>query len=341
MQTVTFIPSESIEVLAKQVELAMGDHFGDGKQIAVKLHMGEYGNLHYLRPPIVGRVVEVLKEKGARPFLLDTPVLYGGPRGTAEGYLDVARKNGFTAQSIGCPLVIAQQYAEVQTALRIGSVEIPQELLQADGLLVLSHFKGHPDAGFGGAIKNLGMGCVSVETKRKMHKILSKPIVNQDQCTQCLTCVDTCPVKALALQEGAVALDPERCWGCGACGEACPEGAIGPAVANLRELLAEAASVVLGQLSEKPLLLVNALLDMTESCDCDPNPGKRIADDIGYLIAGSAVEIDKAAVDLVNEQLGKDFFRERYAVDPLVQLKVAQSLGLGDLEYKLQKVEEP
>ncbi|UCC76342.1 MAG: hypothetical protein JSW37_12655, partial [Anaerolineales bacterium] len=84
----------------------------------------------------------------------------------------------------------------------------------------------------------------------------------------------------------------------------------------------------------------NVLLDMTESCDCDANPGKRIANDIGYLIASSAVEIDKAAVDLVNEQLGKDFFRERYAVDPLVQLKVGQSLGLGSLKYRLHKVEE-
>ena len=340
MQTVTLIPTESIRALARQLDGLVGEEFGDGRHIAVKVHMGEYGNLHYLRPPIVGRVVEVLTDKGASPFLFDTPVLYGGPRGTAAGYLDVARKNGFTLESIGCPIVIADQYVTIQSSLGIGSIEVPRELLEADGLVVLTHFKGHADAAFGGCIKNLGMGCVSIETKGRMHKALPKPVVDDDTCTQCLTCVETCPAKALTLADEAITLDAARCWGCGACEEVCPEGAIAASVANLRQLLAEAASIVLGEFTDKPTLFVNVLLDMTELCDCDPRPGRRIADDIGYLIAASAVAIDKASVDLVNEQLGRDFFAEHYAVNPMVQLEVGKRLGLGDLEYKLLKVEQ-
>ena len=339
MQTVTFVPTESIKALAEELEASIGTDFGGDKQIAVKLHMGEYGNLHYLRPPIVGRVVQVLKDKGVRPFLFDTPVLYGGPRGTASGYLDVARKNGFTPETIGCPVLISDRYVTVQSPLRIGSIEVPRELLEADGLVVLTHFKGHIDAALGGCIKNLGMGCVSIETKRRMHKVLPKPVVDHEKCTQCLTCVEDCPVKALALVDEAITLDQDRCWGCGACGEVCPEGAIAAAVANLRELLAEAASIVLARFTAKPTLFINVLLDMTEFCDCDARGGRRIADDIGYLIAHSAVVIDKASMDLVNDRLGRDFFGERYAVNPMVQLEVGKSLGLGDLEYELVKVE--
>jgi len=335
MQTVTFIPSESIEALAKQLEIEIGTEFGDGKQIAVKLHMGEYGNLHYLRPPLVGRVVQELKDKGAQPFLFDTPVLYGGPRGTAQDYLDTARKNGFTAETMGCPVVIADQYGTVESSLRIGSIDVPQVLLDADGLLVLTHFKGHLDAALGGCIKNLGMGCVSIGTKRKMHRVLSQPVVDEEKCTQCLTCVEKCPAKALALVDERITLNADRCWGCGACGEVCPEEAIAAAVANLRELLAEAASIVLAQFTGKPTLFINVLLDMTESCDCDRHPGKRIADDIGYLIGHSPVAIDKASMDLVNQQLGKNFFAAHYPVNPMVQLETGKRLGLGDLEYEL------
>ncbi len=339
MQTVTFIPTESLGALAKQLEMLMGTEFGSNRQIAVKLHMGEYGNLHYLRPSIVGRVVEVLKSKGAKPFLFDTPVMYGGPRGTVQGYLDVARKNGFTLETIGCPVFIADQYVTINSSLGIGSMEVPQMLVEADGLVVLTHFKGHWDAALGGCIKNLGMGCISVETKRKVHHVLSPPVVDDEKCTQCLTCVEKCPAKALALVNEAITLDRERCWGCGVCGEVCPEEAIAAAVANLRELLAQAASIVLAQFRDKPALFINVLLDMTESCDCDRHPGKRIADDIGYLIAHSAVAIDKASMDLVNQQLGRDFFAEHYPVNPMVQLEVGQKLGLGELEYELVRVE--
>lgn len=339
MEKVTFVPTESIKPFAKQLEVLLGPEFGGNKQIAVKLHMGEYGNLHYLRPPIVGRVVEVLKGKGARPFLLDTPVLYGGPRGTAAGYLDAARKNGFTPETIGCPIYIDDQYVTLASTLKIGSIEVPAKLLEADGMLVLTHFKGHPEAAFGGSIKNLGMGCVSPATKGKMHKSLSQPVVDHDLCTQCLTCVEACPDQALALVDEKISLNREDCWGCGACSEVCPEGAI-TAMSNLRELLAEVASIVLARFRGKPVFFVNVLLDMFELCDCAPFSSKRIAEDIGYVLGNSVVPVDKASLDLVNAQHGKDFFAEHWTMNPLVQLEVGQRLGLGALEYELVRVEE-
>ncbi len=339
MQTVTFIPTESIEVLAEQLNVLLGTEF-EGKQIAIKLHMGEYGNLHYLRPPLVGRVVDVLKGKGARPFLFDTPVWYeGSSRGTVQGYLETARRNGFTQETMGCPIFIDEGYVTVESSLRIGDVCLPKKLLEADGLVVLTHFKGHPDAFLGGCIKNIGMGCVGMPTKEKVHKSLSQPVVDNDKCNQCLTCVEKCPPQALALVKGVISVDRDACFGCGTCGEVCPEGAITAAVANMRELIAEAASIVLAQFSGKPTLFINALLDITELCDCCELPGKRIVDDIGYLIAKSSVAIDKASLDLVNQQQGEKRFGELYPMNPLVQLEVGKRLGLGDLEYELLKIE--
>jgi uncharacterized Fe-S center protein len=339
MQTVTLIPTESIQALAQQLDLLL-DNDLEGKEIAIKLHMGEYGNLHYLRPPLVGRVVEVLKAKGARPFLFDTPTWYqDAPRSTAQGYLDTARRNGFTQETIGCPVLITDQYETVGSSLRIGDVSVPRKLLEADGLLVLSHFKGHSDASFGGCIKNIGMGCVAPSTKEKIHKSLSRPVVDDEKCTQCLTCVEKCPAKALALVDEAISLNRDRCWGCGTCGEVCPEGAIGPVVANMRELIAEAASVVLGPFAGRPTLFVNVLLDITELCDCCDLPGRRIADDIGYLISDSPVAVDKASLDLINQQQGKNCFEELFPVKSMVQLEVGQQVGLGDLEYGLVRVD--
>lgn len=339
MQTVMFIPTESIEALAEQLNVLLGTKL-EGKQIAIKLHMGEYGNLHYLRPPLVGRVVDVLKDKGARPFLFDTPVWYeGSSRGTVQGYLETARRNGFTQETIGCPIFIDEQCVTVESSLRIGDVCLPRKLLEADGLVVLTHFKGHPDASFGGCIKNIGMGCVGMPTKERIHTSLSQPVVDDEKCNQCLICVEKCPLQALALVDGAISVDRGVCFGCGTCGEVCPEGAIAAAVANVRELIAEAASVVLAQFTGKLTLFVNVLLDITELCDCFDLPGKRIADDIGYLIANSPVAIDKASLDLVNQQQGKRCFEELYPMNPLVQLEVGKSLGLGDLEYELLKIE--
>jgi len=306
----------------------------EGAKVAIKMHMGELGNLYYVRPPIVGKVVEVLRKGGLEPFVFDTPTLYRGARHTPAAYLETARKNGFTEETIGCPIVISDDSQVVDTPYSIGEVAIPRVLTDADAMVVISHFKGHCDAGFGGAIKNLGMGCVSRETKRKMHTTLSQPVVS-DSCTLCGACVENCANQALSLGEDRVVLDSGACYGCGACEEVCPEGAIRPRVNNLRVLLAEAASAVLGCFDRGCLLFVNVLFDVTEFCDCMRSPMAKVVDDIGILVSRDPLAIDRCSLDMVNERAGRDVFRELHRLDPEVQLRRASELGLGSVEYRI------
>lgn len=303
-------------------------------RVAIKMHMGELGNLYYVRPPIVGKIVEVLKQSGLWPFVFDTPTLYKQARHTPSAYLETARKNGFTEETIGCPIVISDDSQVTETPYSVGEVAIPKVLIDADALVVLSHFKGHCDAGFGGAIKNLGMGCVNRETKRKMHKTLSQPVVS-DSCTLCGTCIEICANQALSLGEDRVVLNGDDCFGCGACGEVCPEGTIEPRVNNLRVLLAEAASAVLGYFDERCLLFVNVLFDVTEFCDCMRSPMAKVVDDIGILVSSDPLAIDKCSLDMVNEKAGWDVFRELHKLDPGVQLQRAAELGLGSMSYRI------
>ena len=335
MRIIYFIKDAFLSKLGETlIEMLPTTRIAKGARVAIKMHMGELGNLYYVRPPIVGKVVEVLKQSGLDPFVFDTPTFYRGARHTPAEYLETARKNGFTEETIGCPIVISDDSQTTETPYSIGEVAIPKVLTEADALVVLSHFKGHCDAGFGGAIKNLGMGCVDMGTKRKMHTTLSQPVVS-DSCTLCGTCVDTCANQALSLGEDRLVLDSKDCFGCGACSEACPEEAIRPRVNNLRVLLAEAASAVLGHFDEGCLLFVNVLLDVTKFCDCMRSPMAKVVDDIGILVSCDPLAIDKCSLDMVNEKAGRNVFRELHKLDPEVQLRRAAELGLGSMDYRI------
>ena len=335
MEKIYFIRDSFLTKLGETLrEILPTTRIAKGAKVAIKMHMGELGNLYYIRPPIVGKVVEVLKQYGFKPFVFDTPTWYGGARHTPSAYLETARKNGFTKETIGCPIVISDDSRVIETPYSIGEVSVPKVLIDADALIVLSHFKGHCDAGFGGAIKNLGMGCVSMETKRKMHTALSWPVVS-DSCTLCGICVDACTAQALSLGEDRVVLDSKACFGCGACGEACPEGAIRPRVNNLRVLLAEAASAVLKHFDRGHLLFINVLLDVTELCDCQRPAMRKVVDDIGILISPDPLAIDKCSLGMVNKGAGRDVFREIHGLDPEVQLRRAAELGLGSVDYQV------
>jgi uncharacterized Fe-S center protein len=145
------------------------DKIGKGDSVAIKLHMGEYGNLNYVRPPIAARIVEVVKDVGGKPFLFDTPTLYRAHRHTVEEYIKTAKMNGFSQDTMGCPVIISNKGVTVKTKGPMKEIEIAKDLYDADAIVVLSHAKGHEMTGFGGAIKNLGMGGVTVSGKSKVH----------------------------------------------------------------------------------------------------------------------------------------------------------------------------
>lgn len=308
---------------------------------AVKLHMGEYGNLNYVRPPIAGLVVSVLKKKGAKPFLFDTTTLYPGGRYTVKGYLKTAKRNGFTQATVGCPIKIGSRGAAVK-GRRLKEIFVAKSLVEAGGLVVLSHFKGHPDAGFGGAIKNLGMGAVTRAEKRAVHT-LSQPVVSLAKCRGCGTCVRVCPERALKLAEGKVRINYRCCFGCGRCVLICPQKALRPKVASLRELLAEVAWGVVKTFKKSNLLYINVLMSISERCDCLPfggtDPGRILCPDIGILVAKDIVAVEQASFDLVDKATGGRF-AELHGTDPLGQIRAAENLGLGTSEYRLRKFKD-
>jgi len=169
MSDVYLIQKMIIKNLDKALKKIDINKIKKGDSVAVKLHMGEYGNLNYVRPPIVARIVEIVKDVGGKPFLFDTPTLYRAHRYTIEEYIKTAKMNGFSKGTMGCPVVISDKGVNVKTKGSMKEIGVAKHLYDADAVVVLSHVKGHEMTGFGGAIKNLGMGGVTKSGKAKVH----------------------------------------------------------------------------------------------------------------------------------------------------------------------------
>jgi len=336
--TVTLIQDHLIKNLKAELKKELPKRFKKGDKVCIKLHMGEYGNLNYLRPPIAGAVVEVLKSIGAKPFLFDSPVAYPGSRDTAAKYHDTARRNGFTEETAGCPIVISDKGKPVKSKYYNG-LEVCKDLVEADGLLVLSHFKGHGLANWGGAIKNLGMGAIPIKSKILLHSSW-KPKVDLEKCTGCGICVKTCPEKLISIRNGKAYI--RACFACGACILACPNKALGGDLVPLGQGLVEATHHVLSSFEKKKLFFVNVLLDIANTCDCEPigesepklNPA---CPNLGIALSDDPVALDKASLDLVNKAThGK--FGNLWPADENLQIKYGAKFGLGKKEYTLKNV---
>jgi len=328
--------------------------------VAVKLHFGEPGNTSSLRSVYARKVVEVIKSTGAKPFLTDTCTLYRGARDTAPSHLEAAFAQGFDFASVGAPVVIADGIRST-TSIKVPvngrhfkEVSIGAEIVNADALIVLSHFKLHEVTGFGGALKNIGMGSADREGKLSMHSTLG-PNVNQDECEGCGHCVIACSFGAISLQDGKSHIDKEICVGCGECLAVCPEEAIeinwNEKAANVQTKMMEFA---LGALSGKKdkAFFINFIMQVSPACDCYSYSDMPIVWDIGILGSIDPVALDKACVDMVNAapgiaksnlkkalEPGSDKFRDIYpSIDYSVQFTYAEELGLGTTKYQLIKI---
>lgn len=328
--------------------------------VGVKLHFGERGNTRYLRPIFVRPIVEELKSIGAKPFLTDSNTLYRGARANSVDHIETAILNGFDYAVTGAPIIIAdgikgKNFVTKRVNLpRFKQVKIASEIYYADALVVLSHFKGHVQFGFGGALKNVAMGCASRGGKQAIHSQLS-PQVNLDRCVGCGICAKWCPVKAIKIVKGKAVIDLKKCIGCGECTVSCPQGAIairwGDETIAEQERLAEYAYAILEDKKGK-LCFFNFLLDITPLCDCVGWGDVPIVPDIGILASLDPVAIDKASADLVNEAISieqsalerrleskEDKFKALFPnVDWMLQLKHAEALGLGTTDYRLIKI---
>lgn len=334
MKNVILIRRNLLKNLGKAV---MKRKFSAGDRIVIKAHLGEYGNVTHVRPELIGVVAEELKKMGTKPFLFDTPTLYRGSRYTPEKYLETAKKNGFTEETIGCPIIISDEGIRVKGKKYLEDVEVAKHIYNANGMVVVSHFKGHPDAGFGGAIKNLGMGGVTKRMKDVEHTKSQPKIIGE--CAGCGTCVTVCKQEAVTIKNEKSVFNYDKCFGCGACIEACPNKVLKPDKALLRTLLSEVAAAILDSFKPEKLLFINVLLDITDRCDCFSESGKIICPNIGIVVSDDIVSVDKSSLDLVVKTVGKNIFDSISHVNSEEQIEAAIKFGLGPKDYNLEVME--
>jgi uncharacterized Fe-S center protein len=328
--------------------------------VAVKLHFGELGNTAFIRPVFLRKIVETLTSAGGRPFLTDANTLYSGTRSDAPGHLVTAIQNGFAYSVVDAPLVIADGLrGKSETAVTVNlknfkKVYIGKEITEADALVSVAHFKGHELSGFGGTLKNLGMGCASRKGKMAQHATVN-PKVKRKKCIGCEECLPHCSQAAISMTGEKAGIDPEKCIGCGECILICSNEAIqiqwNKSVPLFLEKMMEYTVGVLKNKAGKALF-INFITDVSPACDCYPFNDTPIVRDIGILASTDPVAIDQASVDLVNRehglpgsclktnvQPGGDKFGAIYEkVDWAYQLEYAEKIGLGNREYTLESI---
>jgi uncharacterized Fe-S center protein len=327
-----------------------------GKFVALKIHFGEYGNLAFIRPNYVKVVADYIIEHGGIPFLTDASTLYSGTRSDAVSHIHTAELNGFNPTTTGCPIIIADglkgnDYKAIEVNLKhCSNVKIGNAIAEADVIISLSHFKGHEQAGFGGTLKNIGMGCGSKLGKLEMHSGI-KPEIDEEICKACGMCAKHCNQKAIRV-EGHAIIDKTKCVGCGECIVTCPQKAITQREETQSKMLNEKiVEYTYGVLKDRPHFHINFIMNVSPDCDCFPANDMPIVPDIGITASTDPVAIDQASADLVNEApvietsiLGekknnnKDKFKCIHSnVDWEAGLSYAEELNMGTREYELIK----
>ena len=329
-----------------------------GKYVAIKIHFGELGNMAYLRPGYARVVVDLVKDLGGKPFLTDANTMYVGSRKNALDHLETAYLNGFTPYSTGCHVIIADGLKgtdDVAVPVRGGEyVEkamIGRAVMDADIVISLSHFKGHEEAGFGGALKNLGMGCGSNQGKRDMHSA-GRPCIDPEKCVACGACANICAHDGPQIDKatGKMHINWVNCMGCGRCVDVCPMGAIyhsqENAVRMLNYKIAEYAKAVV---DGRPNFHISLVRDVSPYCDCHPENDLPIVPDVGMFASFDPVALDLACAEAVIKQPvnpgsrlekmtkpGVDHFTADFPVsDWRTQISHGKKIGLGEDSYEL------
>jgi len=303
-------------------------HSFSGKNVPVKLHMGEKKNKYYSKPDFVKIVIGELKKNKVNPYLFDTTVAYSGLRHSVNGYKKLAEIHGFTFENVGCEVIIDDKGVPILIENR--EYEVAQHLVKSPYVFALTHVKGHVASGMGGAIKNFGMGGVTKETKIKIHHG-SRPIFKKDACTYCRVCSEVCPFDAIEVSENNWIRSSDSCFGCGVCVDACTTNALSYEDTNFQYLLACSAKACV---QGKNVIYLNEVKRISRSCDCDPFAGPVICPDIGYLVADDPVAVDKASLDLIHD-VKANIFEKENKVNPIKQIEYGEKIGLGSSKYTL------
>lgn len=351
-----------LEKILEKIDL--GRYFSKGELVPLKMHLGNLGAHHTIRPNFVRLVVDQLKKIGAKPFVTDSVRVKG------YEYLEVANQTGYNALSLGAPVIIADgifglDSIKVQAGEILKELYIPSAIYDAPSMMVLSHVKGHIDSSYAGAIKNLAMGCVTAVPRGggwkdggrgKMHFQMEQELMswNESLCTFCGICANTCPQDAIEVKENYFRVDEKSCWRCGRCVRVCPEGALTVPISmeNFQISLAEATKSVLSTFKSGKVFYINFLMDIQPECDCMAVSDTPVVQDQGILLGDDIVAIDKASLDLIAKaqplpqskaegikvEEGSDVLSMIHRKNAKVQIEAAETMGLGKSNYQLVKV---
>ena len=336
-----------------------GDIDYEKKFVAIKLHFGEPGNLAFLRPNWAKTVADFVKDQGGKPFLTDCNTLYVGGRKNGLDHLDTAFLNGFSPLSTGCQVVIAdgikgsdEAYVPVEGGEYVKEAKIGRAVMDADVFISLTHFKGHEQAGFGGALKNIGMGCGSRAGKMEQHNA-GKPHVREKKCVGCGMCTKICAHSAITITDKKASIDHNKCVGCGRCIAICLRDAIvntsdESAVVLNRKIAEYTKAVVDG----RPCFHIALVIDVSPNCDCHSENDAAIVPNVGMFASFDPVALDMACADAVNAQpairgtaadtgdhCDHDHFHRMHPETCWMScLEHAEKLGIGTREYELIKI---
>jgi uncharacterized Fe-S center protein len=320
------IHADDLQLFIEKLRPRIIQSFKGCRKIALKIHFGEPGNKFAFQPVQIKPVTDLLTELCLDYFLYDSSVAYGGPRSEAATHQAAAIAKGW--DKLGD---IRTNDDYLTRPGKYQDYQVCRELAEADGVLVVSHFKGHVCSGFGGAIKNLGMGALTKTSKSAIHEG-AKPYLD-GECSQCGTCRDTCPIGGIRLEEAPVF---ETCFGCSECIKVCPEEVLKVNLAYFDDLLADGATVAAATF--KRVYYINYLINMAESCDCDPGAKAIIAPDAGYLGSNDPVAIDQASHDFVTARAGQDVFLKHNKKSGTEQIAAAREFKMGSATYELIRI---
>ncbi len=330
------------------------------KYVALKIHVGEPGNMAFIRPPYVGVVSNLVRGQGGKPFLTDSNTLYSGRRHNAYDHLRAALENGFSRDATGCDLIIADglkgnDFVDMPVAggTHCSTARIGAAVAEADAVISLNHFKGHELTGFGGALKNLGMGAASRSGKKFLHEV-SHPVIVRDACTGCASCAKDCNERAITIDaEKKAVIDHDACVGCCQCVAVCQFGAARAMEGKASEICSERiAEYTAAILAGKPGFHVNFVMNVSPNCDCWANNDAPVVADIGIFASADPVALDQACIDAVNAApaiagtaltdkaypgTGEKFGHIHPDADWKAGLEHAEELGLGTRAYELVK----
>ena len=331
------------------------------KYVAIKMHFGEPGNLAFLRPNYAKAVADIVKELGGKPFLTDCNTLYVGGRKNALDHLDSANLNGFNPTTTGCQIIIAdglkgtdETLVPVEGGTYIKEAKIGRAVMDADVFISLSHFKGHESTGFGGALKNIGMGCGSRAGKMEMHSA-GKPHVDQNLCVGCQMCAKICAHDAPEFENKKATINHDKCVGCGRCIGVCPKDAILSASDESNEILnCKIAEYTKAVIDNRPHFHISLVIDVSPYCDCHGENDAAIVPNVGMFASFDPVALDMACAEAVNAQpvlsnsmLGDCSEEERachnhdhfHSIFPETCWETAishgEKIGIGNSKYKL------